>query len=37
MIFRGYSVGGGSYVDLGTYEEIAELERRHREERGLSG
>ena len=30
MPFRGISVAGGQYADLGTYEEIAELERKYR-------
>lgn len=30
--FRGVSMTGGTYIDLGTYEEIAELDRRFREE-----
>src|SRR5262249_34254698 len=32
MYFRGYHVSPGSYTDLGTYEEIMEFDRRHREE-----
>jgi glucose-1-phosphate thymidylyltransferase len=30
--FRGVQVGEGVYIDLGTYEEIMELDRRYREE-----
>ncbi len=32
LVLRGKAIEDGSYVDLGTYEEIAELERRHRAE-----
>lgn len=32
MQFRGVHMVGGTYIDLGTYEEIAELDRRYREE-----
>jgi hypothetical protein len=30
--FQGVRMGDGVYVDLGTYEEIMELDRRYREE-----
>jgi len=32
MKFRGVHMADGAYVDLGTYEEIADLERKYREE-----
>ncbi len=32
MSFRGVHMIGGSYIDLGTYEEIAEMDHRFREE-----
>ena len=32
MRFRGYHVTDGAYIDLGTYEEIKEFDRRFREE-----
>jgi hypothetical protein len=30
--FRGVRMAGGSYIDLGTYEEIMEMDQRFREE-----
>jgi hypothetical protein len=30
--FRGVHIKDGVYIDLGTYEEIMELDRRYREE-----
>ena len=30
MCFRGVNMEGGTYIDLGTYEEIAELDKRYR-------
>lgn len=32
MKFRGVQVANGTYIDLGTYEEIADLDRRYRQE-----
>ena len=32
LILRGVSINNGVYIDLGTYEEILELDRRYREE-----
>ena len=32
MAFRGVHMQGGTYIDLGTYEEIVEMDRRFREE-----
>jgi glucose-1-phosphate thymidylyltransferase len=32
MKFKGVHMAGGTYIDLGTYEEIAELDRRYRED-----
>jgi glucose-1-phosphate thymidylyltransferase len=32
MKFRGVHLVGGTYIDLGTYEEIAELDKKYREE-----
>ena len=32
MKFRGVHMQNGTYIDLGTYEEIADLDRKHREE-----
>ena len=32
MRFRGFTVDGGTYIDLGTYEEIMEFDRRLRED-----
>ena len=32
LILRGVSISNGVYIDLGTYEEILELDRRYREE-----
>lgn len=32
MNFRGIHMAGGTYIDLGTYEEVAELDRRFRQE-----
>jgi hypothetical protein len=32
MHFRGIRMAGGTYIDLGTYEEVAELDRRFRQE-----
>ena len=30
--FRGIQMAVGTYIDLGTYEEVAELDRRFRQE-----
>jgi hypothetical protein len=30
MRFRAVSMDGGTYIDLGTYDEIMELDRRYR-------
>jgi hypothetical protein len=32
MKFRGVHMQDGTYIDLGTYEEIADLDRKYREE-----
>jgi hypothetical protein len=32
MKFRGVHLENGTYIDLGTYEEIADLEKKYREE-----
>jgi glucose-1-phosphate thymidylyltransferase len=32
MTFKGVHIEGGAYIDLGTYEEIADLEKKYREE-----
>jgi glucose-1-phosphate thymidylyltransferase len=32
MKFRGVHMPGGTYIDLGTYDEIAELDRKYRKE-----
>ena len=32
MKFKGVHMDHGTYIDLGTYEEIAEMDRKYREE-----